>query len=97
LRKVNVIVGQNDQMAVAARQAFEGKKIEVPPAIGCDGVPSGGQQLVRRGELAATVIVPPTTPAAVDVANAFWRGAAVPAITAVESVAFPPPKELRKK
>jgi ABC-type sugar transport system substrate-binding protein len=64
---IRVIGCQNDAMAIGARRAFE----EVPesqarnnwlslPFTGCDGAPKTGQEWVRRGLLAATVVVPPT-------------------------------------
>lgn len=63
---IRVIGCQNDAMAIGARRAFE----EVPesqarkqwlglPFTGCDGVPKTGQEWVRRGLLAATVVTPP--------------------------------------
>jgi ribose transport system substrate-binding protein len=57
-----VIVAQNDAMAKGARRAAlahhpDWKRI---PMLGCDGLPEGGQQMVSAGELAATVVMPPS-------------------------------------
>ena len=64
---IRVIGCQNDAMAIGARRAFEEvadsqarKDWLSLPFTGCDGVPKTGQEWVRRGLLAATVVVPPT-------------------------------------
>ena len=61
--KVGMISCQNDDMAIGARRAFEewGNLSERDawlrlPITGCDGVPRSGQEWVRQGRLAATVI-----------------------------------------
>src|SRR5215471_19754402 len=62
---IDVVAAQDDSMAMGARKAFQ----ELPqgperdrwlrlPFLGCDGMPKTGQAWVRRGLLAATVIVP---------------------------------------
>lgn len=70
---VGVIGCQNDAMALGARTAFEEltdgeerKRWLQLPFTGCDGVPSTGQNAVREGKLAATVIVPPNTDIALE-------------------------------
>ena len=71
---VGVVVAQNDAMALGARRAFD----ELPtgatrdrwlkaPFIGCDGLPGTGQAAVRRGLLAATVVIPANAGHAIEV------------------------------
>src|ERR1700693_3517052 len=63
--QVSLIVGPNDDMAFGARRAFEelsdaqerGRWLRLP-FTGCDGVARSGQEWVRQGRLAATVISP---------------------------------------
>jgi len=59
---------QNDAMALGARKAIATARPEwlQCPFTGCDGLPDGGQRLVRERQLAATVIVPPTAGAAIN-------------------------------
>jgi len=77
-----VIAAQNDSMAMGAREAvgawglqggrFADSDLRV---IGCDGSPNYGQHLTTRGELQATVIIPPLTTRAVEeLVNAFRFG-----------------------
>ncbi|HEU4577130.1 MAG TPA: sugar ABC transporter substrate-binding protein [Polyangiaceae bacterium] len=84
-----VIIGQNDNMAVGAREAVaasldssRGAKLRV---IGCDGSFSFGQRLVSQGKLSATVVVPPVSGRAVDAFAQRLAGRGRP--NAVETVA----------
>jgi ribose transport system substrate-binding protein len=59
------VVAQNDAMAIGARKAFSelsdgGERSHwlSLPHLGCDGLPETGQQYVRRGQMAATVVYP---------------------------------------
>jgi len=71
--QIELIACQNDAMALGARKAFQ----ELPNAIdsnrwlslpytGVDGLPKGGQNWVREGLLAATVVVPTNTGIAIE-------------------------------
>jgi ribose transport system substrate-binding protein len=69
---VDMVSAQDDSMALGARRAVE----EADPAVrdkwlaapftGCDGLPNTGQEDVRKGILAATVVVPPNTTTAIE-------------------------------
>ena len=66
LLQVGMIACQNDDMAIGARRAFEelGSVRDRDawlrlPITGCDGIPRSGQEWVRQGRLAATVVSPP--------------------------------------
>jgi len=57
-----LVIGQNDEVAQGARDAM-GERLQPSelgkvPFLGCDGLPAGGQELVKVRELAATVITP---------------------------------------
>ncbi len=70
---IDVIAAQNDAMAVGARKAFQeiGNSVGrarflAAPYLGIDGVPKTGQELLRRGLLTATIVVPANTGLAID-------------------------------
>jgi len=56
-----VVTAQNDEMARGARRALHAQRPDWKDLLytGCDGLPEGGQKLVRAGELAATIVTPP--------------------------------------
>jgi ABC-type sugar transport system substrate-binding protein len=82
-RPLDLVVCQNDAMAIGARaalgrQAAESGRRELArtPLIGCDGMEQEGKAMVARGELAATVVMPPTTPSALEVLRRYWDAGA---------------------
>ena len=89
---------QNDAMAMGARRAFgevldanERKQWLRMPFTGCDGVLYTGQNLVRKGLLTCTIIIPPITgPALEIIAKALRTGTAPPAHTSIRPESFPP-------
>jgi ribose transport system substrate-binding protein len=101
---VSMIACQNDDMAMGARRAFEelGDLRERDtwlrlPITGCDGVPRSGQEWVRQGRLAATVISPPLVGDAIHLlASAFEAGSQPPERTVVTPSSFPALKEIQK-
>jgi len=102
---VDLIGAQDDSMAIGARKAFEELPNEADrerflklPFTGCDGVTKTGQEWVRRGMLAATVVTPPTAGLAVEIlAKAVQTGSDPPACTASAPWSFPKLEELSKK
>ena len=56
----DVVVCQNDSMAIGARKALREhrREWEDVPFLGCDGLPGGGQKQVAEGSLAGTVVTP---------------------------------------
>jgi ribose transport system substrate-binding protein len=102
--KVSMIACQNDDMAIGARRAFEewGNLSERDawlrlPITGCDGVPRSGQEWVRQGRLAATVVSPPLVGDAIQLlATAFASGSQPPERTVSSPSSFPALKELKK-
>jgi ABC-type sugar transport system substrate-binding protein len=77
---VSLVVCQNDLMAQGARASLEAQaaksgrpELAKVPIIGCDGLEDEGQAMVARGTLAATVVMPPTTPAALETLSRYWE------------------------
>jgi ABC-type sugar transport system substrate-binding protein len=94
-----LIGAQNDAMAVGARKAIQAWKpewIDVP-ITGCDGLPEGGQRMVREGTLAATVIQPITAGAAMELVARALRGEQVASSTSLPPRAFPSVEELKRR
>ena len=89
---LGAVAAQNDAMAIGARKAIAAFNPEWlgRPFIGCDGMVSGGQRLVRERVLAATVVLQPTAGVAVDLAGAHFRsGTPLPARTVLEPKSHP--------
>ena len=92
-----VVASQNDAMALGARRAVSGladrerKQAWSDAAYaGCDGLPEGGQKLVREGKLAATVVTPSNAGPAVDiVAEVLRTGRPAPAQLVLKPVSCP--------
>ncbi|MGC2790375.1 MAG: substrate-binding domain-containing protein, partial [Candidatus Sulfotelmatobacter sp.] len=79
--QIHVVQAQNDALALGARRAIEERATGLKqdhktglPFLGVDGLPLTGQAWVRRGILAATVIVPATTSHALDALVATMQG-----------------------
>jgi ABC-type sugar transport system substrate-binding protein len=95
-RPVDLVVCQNDAMASGARAALaahatgpgraEAARV---PLVGCDGMPEEGLAMVARGELAATVVVPPTTPEALEVLARYRDTGARAETVRLEAASFP--------
>lgn len=92
-RKIDLVVCANDAMAAAARRALarHGKALAGVPMIGCDGLEQEGKAMLARGELQATVVVPPTTPKALDLLAAYWASGARPdGVALLDAESLPP-------
>lgn len=94
-----IVVSQNDAMAVGARRVIRQLRPEWAdvPFAGCDGLPDGGQKLVRTGELAATVITPTSAGHAVALVGRRLAGEAVPAEVRLAPQSFPPEADLARR
>jgi ABC-type sugar transport system substrate-binding protein len=95
----DLIGAQNDTMALGARRAIETWKPEWRdlPITGCDGLPEGGQRMVREGILAATVVQPITAGAAVELVARSLRGEKVPLTQVLPPRTFPSVEELQHR
>jgi ABC-type sugar transport system substrate-binding protein len=98
---IAAVICQNDAMALGAREAFENSASGAQrnswlslPITGCDGLPSGGQDLVRRGVLAATVIVSPNAGTALELFAGSLKGRQIPARTACLPSSYPPEAQI---
>jgi len=95
--RIDLIVAQNDAMGMGARKAINEIILDADrdhwlgiPIIGCDGVPRTGQTWVRTGQLAATVIVPPSAGEAINMmTKALRSGSAVPEHAYTATTPFP--------
>jgi ABC-type sugar transport system substrate-binding protein len=93
---IDLIVCQNDTMAAGVRRALadqaraSGRKdLEHVPLVGCDGLQQEGRAMVSRGELAATVVLPATTPPALQLLHRFWDSGAQSRTVLLEGSPFP--------
>jgi ABC-type sugar transport system substrate-binding protein len=82
-RPIGLVVCHNDAMASGARAALAKQAADTgrrelarTPLIGCDGMEQEGKAMVARGELAATVVMPPTTPPALEILRRYWEAEA---------------------
>ena len=101
---VAAVCAQDDSMAIGARRAFEQSAHELRqswrqiPFLGCDGMPDTGQEWVRRGLLAATVLSPPTAPVAIELVARFLQNGTMPAPrTLTEARSIPDIEALSRK
>jgi ABC-type sugar transport system substrate-binding protein len=101
-RLPELVVCQNDAMAEGVRAAFRRQAfalgshdLERVPLTGCDGLMEEGQARVKRGELTATVVLPPTTPTALDVLRRFWNTGTPTGTVFLEAAPFPALDSLR--
>ena len=100
---IGMIACQNDAMAIGARRAFEESEDMQErdawlrlPVTGCDGVPRAGQEWVRQGLLAATVVSPPLMGDAMRLlVTSLQTGSQPPERTLVAPSSFPPIQELQ--
>jgi ABC-type sugar transport system substrate-binding protein len=98
-QKPALVIAQNDAMAVGARGAVLAHDVgwRDVPVIGCDGLPEHGQKLVGSGELAATVVMPASAGAAVDLIAQWLRdGTLPPAEVVLPPQSFPAEERLRR-
>ena len=84
--RIDLIAGQDDSMARGARRAVEAlpdltQRWGEIPFLGIDGVPDVGQELVRRGQLTATVVMPSNTGPALEAMASWIRSHVMPPAT----------------
>jgi len=99
---VDVIVSQNDSMAIGARKAFQELPTEYErerwlslPYLGIDGVPKTGQSWVRSGLLKATICTPPSSGLAMEMlVDALQRKKILPERAFTVATSVPPLESL---
>src|SRR5271156_1719770 len=103
-QSVDLVGAQDDSMAVGARKAMQETPDEglrekwlAVPFTGCDGLIATGQQYVRNGLLAATVVVPPNTKLALEMlVAAMQQGKNPPELALTAPTSFPSVEELKR-
>jgi len=103
--RASLVAAQDDSMAIGTRKAIqdtlpaeECNRWLRCPFIGCDGLPSTGQEWVRNGLLAATVSVPSNTGPAIRIMTQSLRaGSRPPERTMTVPVSYPPLAQLSAK
>lgn len=100
----DMFVAHNDEMALGMRQALRdaASRRDLPLAktllTGCDGSETFGQRLVREGRMTATVIMPPTSGAAIQWVAKMRNGEAQPPVRVVLPVnSFPATRDLKAR
>jgi ABC-type sugar transport system substrate-binding protein len=91
-KATRLVVCHNDDMAQGARQAFlnDGPQWKHLRFLGIDGLPAGGQSLVRQKILLATVVLPHTAGTALKLLEESRRtGKQPPAETLLDPVSYP--------
>jgi inositol transport system substrate-binding protein len=98
----DIVVAQNDDMALGARQALRDAaslharpELAQIPITGCDGSPTVGQRLVREGKLAATIVVPAASRPAVEWLERARNGERPPQEVVLPVRSFPELSRLR--
>jgi ABC-type sugar transport system substrate-binding protein len=93
---IELVVCQNDTMAAGVRRALADqaraagrRDLEHVPIVGCDGLQQEGRAMIARGELAATVVLPATTPPALQLLRRFWDSGAQSKTVLLEGTPFP--------
>ncbi len=102
---LDAVAAQDDSMALGARKAFQEIHDSAQrdrwlaiPFLGIDGMPKTGQADVRRGLLAATIIVPTNTGTGIELlARALSSGVNPPEKTLTAAQSFPCIEELARK
>jgi ribose transport system substrate-binding protein len=76
---IDLFVCQSDPMAAGVRAALDNQaklqgspEIAKIPIIGCDGLPDEGQRMVMDKKIDATVVMPPSSPQALEILSKYW-------------------------
>ncbi len=101
--RINLIAAQNDTLALGARRALEAGTSGLEkdywmslPYLGCDACPETGQEWVKRGLLAASVVLPVVAGVALEMAvRALESGVAPAQQTVIKPVSYPALESLK--
>jgi ABC-type sugar transport system substrate-binding protein len=102
---LDVVAAQDDSMVLGARKAFQEvsdgaarERWMAMPFLGIDGMAKTGQAWVKRGLLAATIIVPTNSDQAVEMlAQSLQSGTMPPEKVLTGAKSFPPAEDLARK
>jgi hypothetical protein len=81
-------------MLVSAASMNGSPEIAKIPIIGCDGLPDEGQTMVRTMKIDATVVMPPSSPTALEILSEYWQQGARTLSATLPPTSFPPIDEL---
>jgi ABC-type sugar transport system substrate-binding protein len=103
LLPLRAVACQNDEMALAARQAVTRAAVELGrpelravPIVGGDGLPGKGLRWVDDGKLTATVSVTLPARPAIELLARHWKtGAPLPVVTSLRPSSYPPVDRLK--
>ena len=95
----DLVCAQNDSMALGVRMAARAQRVRWAgiPALGCDGVPTVGQQCVKEGTLAATIVKPVTAGPAVEWIVRRIRGERPPRQLVLQPTSYPAIEKLARR
>ena len=103
-KTVDLIVCQSDPMAAGVRAALDNQatllgsaKIAEIPIIGCDGLPDEGQKMVKDETIDATVVMPPSSPRALEILSQYWQQGVRTLSATLPPSSFPPVDELNPR
>jgi len=98
---VDLFVCQNDPMAAGVRAALDNQAerlgsagIAKKPIIGCDGLLDEGQRMVREKKIDATVVMPPSSPRALEILSEYWNKGVRTLNATLPPTSFPPVESL---
>ena len=101
---VDLFVCQNDPMAAGVRAALDNQakllglaEIAKIPIIGCDGLPDEGQKMVRAKKIDATVVMPPSSPRALEILSEYWSQGVRTLNATLPPTSYPPVDELKPR
>ena len=96
-KTVDLFVCQNDPMAAGVRAALDNQakqlgsaEIAKIPIIGCDGLPDEGQKMVQDQKIDATVVMPPSSPQALEILSEYWNQGVRTHSATLPPTSFPP-------
>lgn len=96
-RGVDLFVCQSDPMATGVRAALDNQAtllgaaaIAKIPIIGCDGLADEGQEMVTTGKIEATVVMPPSSPQALEILTRYWNEGVGTLNVTLPPSSFPP-------
>ncbi len=97
IERPDLVGSQNDEMAVGVRNALATFRPEWKGIAftGVDGLPDGGQRLVRERVLVATIVTPSPTGPSVELVARALRGEKVAPLTLMPPRVLPPLEELQ--
>ena len=101
--QIAAVCAQDDSMAMGARKAFEEcadlrEQLEKMPFLGCDGLPTTGQEWVRQKLLAATIFIPPNADLAIEMmVQSIASGTLPPERTFTAAKSFPAMEALEQQ